>query len=152
LEFGQFGDRDCRSGIRIALHVSDVRSQPDRSIRAALASTHLLVCCGVIAPLNRPRGIGCQIAAPLIVRLILGITLMLLGLGMLLSQVEGTANSSPVSSASARQWVRTANGWEKSTAWSGVTTPAPRLHPLVVAAGQGLVSVLGLAVFRRERR
>jgi len=84
------------------------------------------------------------------VRLILGITLMLLGLGMLLSQVEGTANSEPVSSASALQWVRTANGWEKSTSWTAVTKPAPRLHPLVVAAGQGLVSVLGLAAFRRD--
>jgi hypothetical protein len=83
-----------------------------------------------------------------IVRLILGITLMLLGVGMLSCRVEGTAGDrSPVPTA---QWVRTVNGWERTDMWREPTAHLPRLHPLVVAAGQGLGSVLALVACRRE--
>jgi hypothetical protein len=86
------------------------------------------------------------------VRLIVGITLLLFGAGMLSCRVEGTAEGRPSSTPAARQWVRTANGWERFDSWHVEKTHAPRLHPLVLAAGQGLVSVLGLAVFRRDER
>jgi hypothetical protein len=87
-----------------------------------------------------------------IVRLILGITLLLLGVGLLSCNVEGTANSEPTSPPAVRQWVRTTNGWERASSWHAAKAPRPRLHPLVVAAGQGLVSVLGLVAFRRDAR
>jgi hypothetical protein len=45
---------------------------------------------------------------------------------------------------SAGQWVRTVDGWERTELWQAADLHAPRLHPLVVAAGQGLVSVMGL--------
>jgi len=84
------------------------------------------------------------------VRLILGITLLLLGVGMLSCRVETASYSPPVTQA--RQWVRTAVGWERAGAWNVASVSVPRLHPLVVAAGQGLVSVLGLVAFRRDER
>ena len=91
-------------------------------------------------------------AAPHIVRLIVGITLLLFGVGMLSCRVEGTADGRSASPPLARQWVRTTNGWERFDSWHAEKAHAPRLHPLVLAAGQGLVSVLGLVVFRREER
>ncbi len=70
---------------------------------------------------------------------------------MLSCRVEGlTARESDQAAAS--RWVRTAQGWERPDRW--VTTPAwdPRVHPLVVAAGQGLASVMALVAFRRDAR
>ena len=83
-------------------------------------------------------------------RLILGITLLLLGLGTLSCQVADSVGDGPVAT-SARQWVRTANGWERTDLWQAADLYTPRLHPLVMAAGQGLVSVLGLAACAGDR-
>lgn len=83
-------------------------------------------------------------------RLILGITLLLLGLGSLSCQVAGSVGDGPVTT-SARQWVRTVDGWERTDLWRAADLYRPRLHPLVVAAGQGLVSVLGLVAFAGDR-
>lgn len=47
------------------------------------------------------------------------------------------------------QWVRTADGWERTEPWYQPTLSEPRLHPLVVAAGEGLFSALALVAFRR---
>lgn len=80
-------------------------------------------------------------------RLIVGITFVLVGVATLSCQVEGTANSNrPPTSV----WVRTVDGWERPSLWYTTPSPPPQLHPLVVAAGQGLASILALALFRRD--
>lgn len=92
------------------------------------------------------RAASDAIAAALpIVRLILGITLLLLGLGSLSCQVESSIGEARAA-AEGPQWVRTVSGWERSDLWDVPEPFVPRLHPLVVAAGQGLVSVMGLVV------
>jgi hypothetical protein len=48
-------------------------------------------------------------------------------------------------------WVRTVDGWERLDSWHECKVAPPQLHPLVVAAGQGLVSLLGLAACPRGR-
>jgi hypothetical protein len=80
------------------------------------------------------------------VRLVLGITLILLGLGLLLSQWEGLA-ALPLASIQETRWVRTADGWERADRWGSSAAGEPALGPLVVAAGQGLFSVFALAAF-----
>jgi hypothetical protein len=84
-------------------------------------------------------------------RLILGITLLLLGLGTLSCQVQDSVGDGPVI-PSAGKWVRTVDGWERPELWNAPELHAPRLHPLVVAAGQGLVSVMGLVVCAADGR
>jgi hypothetical protein len=85
------------------------------------------------------------------VRFIIGISLLLLGFGMLSCRVEGLAAREAEPPAASR-WVRTVDGWERPDRW--VTTPSwdPGVHPLVVAAGQGLASVMALVAFRRDGR
>ena len=90
-------------------------------------------------------------AAPPNLRLILGITLLLLGLGSLSCQVQDSIGEGPVI-PSAGQWVRTVDGWERTELWNPPPLHAPRLHPLVVAAGQGLLSVMGLVVCAKDNR
>lgn len=80
------------------------------------------------------------------VRQIVGIVLLVLGCGMLLCQWEGLAARPPASAQDAR-WVRTVDGWERSDAWHSTVISPPRLHPLVVAAGEGLLSVFALVAF-----
>jgi hypothetical protein len=96
-------------------------------------------------------GSDANAAAVPIVRLILGITLLLLGVGSLAVRVEGTADVRPAG-APIGQWVRTVDGWERPELWQDVVAGPPRLHPLVVAAGQGLISVLALVSCRRDDR
>jgi hypothetical protein len=81
-------------------------------------------------------------------RLILGIACLLLGLGMLSC---GVGDAKPQAANPAGGWVRTVDGWERAGGWQVGDVRPPRLHPLVVAAGQGLVSLLGLAACQRER-
>ena len=52
----------------------------------------------------------------------------------------------------AGQWVRTVDGWERTELWNVPELHVPRLHPLVVAAGQGLVSVMALVVCAGDGR
>ena len=77
-----------------------------------------------------------------IVRLILGITLLLLGIGSLSCQIDNPVGGAPV--VSQQQWVRTVDGWERADLWGAPTPFVPQLHPMVVAAGQGLVSLFAL--------
>jgi hypothetical protein len=44
-------------------------------------------------------------------------------------------------------WVRTVDGWERPDSWQLEPIGRRALHPLVVAAGQGLVSLLALVAF-----
>ena len=85
-------------------------------------------------------------AATAPVRLILGITLILLAIGSWSCQIDGLAGGSPVA-ASEAPWVRTVDGWERAS-WLAAPTPAPsstQLHPLIVAGGQLLISLMALA-------
>lgn len=82
-------------------------------------------------------------------RAIVGISLLLLAMGMLLCRAEGLAARGPREPV-AGQWVRTVDGWERTDTWSVAAVPPGRLHPLVVAAGQGLASLLALAACQRE--
>ena len=90
-------------------------------------------------------------------RLIVGIVCLLLGAGMLSCQVGPVvtgpvvANTQAGSARDAAGWVRTVDGWERVDSWYVSEVRPPRLHPLVVAAGQGLVSLLGLAACQRGR-
>lgn len=79
-------------------------------------------------------------------RQIAGITLLVLGIGLLLCQWEGLA-ARPLAAAQDARWVRTVDGWERPNTWHVGVVPPPGLHPLVVAAGQGLVSVFALVAF-----
>lgn len=82
-------------------------------------------------------------------RLILGIALLLAGLVSLSCRLEGLAVAPPTPAAAA-QWVRTVDGWERSDRWYADRRTPPRLHPLVVATGQVLLSVLALVACQRE--
>ncbi len=84
-------------------------------------------------------------------RLIVGISLLLLGLGMFSCQVEGTARES-FNGKPTMNWVRTMSGWERPAVWFSEPPTPPALHPLVVAVGQGLGSILALAAFSRVRK
>jgi hypothetical protein len=79
-------------------------------------------------------------------RSILSIALLLLGFGLLSCRLEGT-NANPALSASEINWVRTVDGWEHSHDWSPSLAAPPALHPLVLAVGQTLFSLLGLVAF-----
>lgn len=69
---------------------------------------------------------------------------------MLLCQVDSFGDvGSATAQADGERWVRTVDGWEQPSSWE-VDKPARRdLHPLVVAAAQGLFSMLGLIAFSR---
>jgi hypothetical protein len=77
--------------------------------------------------------------------------LLLLGLGGLSCQVQDSVGEGPVVTP-AGQWVRTVDGWERTDSWNSPGLFVPRLHPLVVAAGQGLVSVMALVVCAGDGR
>jgi hypothetical protein len=83
-------------------------------------------------------------------RLILGITLLLLGIGLWSCQIDGLAGGSPGATIDA-PWVRTADGWERAGSWHAQPPARPRLHPLVVASGQLLLSLLALTYFDAHR-
>jgi hypothetical protein len=90
------------------------------------------------------------VVAILPVRAIFGISCLLLGAALLLCRGEDSGLSAKPQAAVA--WVRTADGWERPDCWNLETVTRPGLHPLVVAAGQGLLSVFGLVLFRRDER
>jgi hypothetical protein len=84
------------------------------------------------------------------VRQIVGIVFVVLGIGMWMCHWEGMAASLPEGTG-ANRWVRTADGWERKKAWHVDVVPPPPLHPLIVAAGEGLISVFALVAFSNTR-
>lgn len=74
-------------------------------------------------------------------RLVIGIALFGVGLVLLLGQIEGTSGAGYPAETS---WVRTAQGWERVDLWEASSVGPARLHPLIVASGQVLVSLLAL--------
>jgi hypothetical protein len=104
---------------------------------------------------------------PLItVRFILGITLLLIGVGLWSCQIDGWAGESSSASVAEPPWVRTADGWERatwlatpptssgttnSTAHTAANTRSPQLHPIIVAAAQLLISLLALCTSAADR-
>lgn len=90
-------------------------------------------------------------------RLIVGIACLLLGLGTLSCQMGPAVPRTTIATTRAGDatpatgWVRTVDGWERVNSWYVGEVRPPQLHPLVVAAGQALVSLLGLAACQRGR-
>jgi hypothetical protein len=83
-------------------------------------------------------------------RQIVGISVVLFGTGALLCEIEW--QSATLASASrATALVRTVDGWERPQDWRSEPVTAPRIHPLVVAAGQGLVSIFALVACHGDR-
>ena len=80
-------------------------------------------------------------------RLILGITLVLVGIGIWFCNIDGSAASTAALAAPEVPWVRTADGWERAGAWLAEPDATPRLHPVVVAAGQLFISLFGLTLW-----
>ncbi len=78
-------------------------------------------------------------------RMILGITLLLLGVGLMSCRIEGRSTEA-TSRAEESDWVRTADGWERAHDWRPSLVAPPAVHPLVVAAAQVLVSMLALVI------
>src|SRR3954447_2614205 len=110
--------------------------------RAAIDTTRLFLpvfSCGNSHRLTGRTASEAIAEAPLTLRLILGITLLLLGLGSLSCQVQDSVRGGPIGT-SAQKWVRTVDGWERPEMWTAPSLHEPRLHPFVVAAGQALVS------------
>ena len=83
-------------------------------------------------------------------RLIFGIVLLLLGVGLLSCRLEGLSADLPTP-AGEITWVRTVDGWERPLNWLPSRCEPPALHPLVLAAGQALFSVLALAAAAGSR-
>jgi hypothetical protein len=85
------------------------------------------------------------------VRHIVAISLLLLGLGMLSCEWDGTGTHS-VASAEEGRWVRTADGWERSDSWELTEPQRLSVHPIIWATGQGLMSIFALVAWPNEMR
>jgi hypothetical protein len=77
------------------------------------------------------------------VRFIVGISLLVLGVGMLSCRMEGVG-AHGAEKPHTSTWVRTVDGWERSDRWAVTPVWEPGVHPLVVAVGQALMSVMAL--------
>jgi len=77
-------------------------------------------------------------------RSILGILLLLFGLGLLSVRIEGRSADLAIPRQQL-EWVRTVDGWERPNNWVTSLAEPPAVHPLLVAAGQTLVSLFALA-------
>jgi hypothetical protein len=81
-------------------------------------------------------------------RSILGILLLLIGIGLLSCRIEG--RSADVTRPMHHpDWVRTVDGWEQPRNWTTSFARPPAVHPLVVAAGQTLLSLFALVTAAR---
>jgi hypothetical protein len=76
-------------------------------------------------------------------RWILGIVLLLLAAGSMSCQLK-VLSAELVEPARNAAWVRTVDGWERPHNWSPSHAGPPTLHPLVLAAGQVLLSAFAL--------
>jgi hypothetical protein len=83
------------------------------------------------------------------VRLILGLALMLVGIGHWFCYPDVLSAPTPTVAGEV-PWVRTVDGWERTGSWLASPSQPPRLHPLVVAAGQLLLSLFALALWCNE--
>ena len=79
-------------------------------------------------------------------RFIAGILLLILGIGSISCRWEA-ASGKPPAAAPPIPWVRTVSGWERFDPHQITVAAPPTLHPLVVASGEALASILGLALF-----
>jgi hypothetical protein len=129
-------------GILIAIRASPNRSPWPRDER------HFRWTFAPLSSASFPHSLS-RLVPLLVMRLIVGISLLLLGVGSLSCRMESTALSVD-RTPPPLEWVRTVDGWERPVSWATSTTRSPRLHPFVVAFGQGLFSALALAVSRRE--
>jgi hypothetical protein len=78
-------------------------------------------------------------------RSILGITLLLFALGLLSFRIEGRS-ADLARGQRPLEWVRTVDGWEQPlNNWRPSLAEPPAVHPLLVAAGQTLISFFALA-------
>lgn len=64
---------------------------------------------------------------------------------MLSCRLDGLAVDLPAKQQDV-DWVRTAQGWERRTAWFSSDVSPVQLHPIVVATGQVLLSIFALAL------
>jgi hypothetical protein len=69
---------------------------------------------------------------------------LFLGIGLWLIRLEPVTDNQ-LSGEVSTQWVRTSDGWQRSDALVAKSSGwTPRLHPLVVAAGQALFAIFAL--------
>lgn len=121
---------------------------PGRLYGPAPSSSHL-----PFHPIRRRFAIAWRAVAAHLLRAILGISCLLLGAALLLCREEGVDLVSSVAMPQAAvSWVRTVDGWERPDRWCLATAGRPALHPVVVAAGQVLLSAFGLVLFHRDER
>jgi hypothetical protein len=85
---------------------------------------------------------------PPVMRSILGIVLLLMGAGLVSCRIE-RRSADAHSQQTANDWVRTADGWERAHNWKPSLAAPPAIHPLVIASGQLLVSMLALTAAKR---
>jgi hypothetical protein len=78
-------------------------------------------------------------------RSILLIVLLVAGAGLVSCRIYGRAARTAATEA-ADNWVRTTDGWERVSNWTPSLAAPPAVHPVVIAAGQLLFSLLALAV------
>ena len=78
-------------------------------------------------------------------RSILFIVLLVVGAGLVSYRIDGSA-ARTAANESADNWVRTTDGWERASNWTPSLAAPPAVHPVVIAAGQLLFSLLALAV------
>ena len=114
---------------------------------SAAAAAHVLLWFGT----DRASYFSSLVAEAPSVRLIVGIAVLIVGVGALSCRWEGPAARSSPAPPSVR-WVRTVDGWEQPESWRALAIRPPRLHPLVVATGQVLLSLFALAAFSSGNR
>jgi hypothetical protein len=77
---------------------------------------------------------------------VLGLSLILLGVLWLACQVEGS-DGRVTSVVENDRWVRTTDGWERTSQWKWLASYEPALHPLVVATLQLLLTLIAIIAF-----
>jgi len=77
---------------------------------------------------------------------VLGLSLILLGVLWLACQVDGS-DSRETSVFENGRWVRTTDGWERTSQWKWLVSYEPALHPLVVATLQLLLTLIAIIAF-----
>jgi hypothetical protein len=76
-------------------------------------------------------------------RAILGILLFVGGVAIAAYRID-VQSSEPEVTLVHFEWVRTVDGWERPERWTISRVDPPAVHPVVIAAGQVLVSMFAL--------